>query len=88
MENTENDFKEIFAIDPTYVTVFRAEMAVRKIDLANYTVTYSENESVFRFETVHISADNDTLGSEPGKLNYNVDIEKKTRRIMKVWISR
>jgi hypothetical protein len=79
---------EVAGIDPTYVTVFRAEAANRNIDLQGYTLKYFETEKTYIITATHKSQTPLMKGSPPGHKNCKGEIEKGTKKLLRFWFAR
>jgi hypothetical protein len=83
----EMTWKELVSIDPTYVTVFRAEAATRNIDLSVYNLQYFETEKTYIITATHKSQTPLMKGSPPGHKNCKGEIEKGTKKLLRFWFS-
>jgi hypothetical protein len=79
---------EVAGIDPTYVTVFRAEAANRNFDLQGYTLKYFETEKTYIVTATHKSQTPLMKGSPPGHKNCKGEIDKATKKLLRFWYSR
>jgi hypothetical protein len=80
--------KMVESIDPAYVTVFRAEMAQRKVDLSLYNLRYSETELTYIISTKYKNKEPGLRGSDPVHKDYSVEINKSDKRIIRVSLAR
>jgi hypothetical protein len=79
---------EVVSIDPSYVTVFRAEAASRNMDLSDYRFHYFETEKSFIISAIYKNKPPRMKGSVEGHRDCNGEIDKTSKRLLRFWYSR
>lgn len=87
-QKTEAATKEVISIDPAYVTLFRAEMGRRDIDLTLYNVRYYETDTTYLISTFYKNRPASIRGGDPTHPEYNVEIKKSDKSVLRVFLSR
>jgi hypothetical protein len=80
--------KQVNDIEPTYVTVFRAAAAERKLDLSVYNLKYFEAEKSYIVSASYKDKPPRMKGSDPKHPDCSAEIEKGTKRLMRFWYGR
>lgn len=84
----EMTWKELVSIDPVLVTVFRSEMATRKVDLSLYNIRYYEYGENYLIATLYKNKKPGRRGSDPVHKDYNVVVSPKEKKVIRVFLSK
>jgi hypothetical protein len=84
----EMAWNELISIDPALVTLFRAEMASRKVDLSLYNIRYYEYGENYLIATLYKNKKPGLRGSDPVHKDYNVVVSPKEKKVIRVFLSK
>jgi hypothetical protein len=87
-EESGMHLKEILSIDPTLVTLFRAEMAKRHVDMLLYNVSYFEADNNYLILAAYKGKKKGLRGSDPVHPDYEVEISPTEKKIVRIYTAK